>query len=81
MTTKKTATVSCRLPTATVIKIQYYAKLKGATVSDWLKPIILRALSAGKTVHKKEAPFTQPSTTGQATQVDLPPGTITYNKD
>lgn len=57
MTTTKTATISCRLPTATILKVKYFASLRGITVSDWLKPIILQATQAGKRGTKHPKPL------------------------
>lgn len=48
MTTKKTAVLSTRVPMDVYLKVQYFAKKRGMNISDWLKPIVYRAINAGQ---------------------------------
>ena len=48
MATKKTKTIACRVPITIYNRVVLYAKDRDITVSDWLKPIIVRAVYPGK---------------------------------
>ena len=48
MATKKTRTIACRVPINIYNRVVLYAKDRDITVSDWLKPIIIRAVYPGK---------------------------------
>jgi len=50
MSTKKTKTIACRVPITIYNRIVLYAKDRNVTVSDWLKPIILRAVFPGRKI-------------------------------
>ena len=57
MATTKTAVLSTRVPRDVYLKVKYYAEKRGMNISDWLKPIVLRALNPGKryNTHKRES--------------------------
>ena len=48
MTTKKTRTIACRVPINVYNRVVLYSKDRDMTISDWLKPIIIRAVFPGK---------------------------------
>ena len=50
MTTTKTLVLATRVPRDIYLLVKYYADKKSMTVSDWLKPIIIRALNPGKKI-------------------------------
>ena len=52
MTTKKTAVLAVRVPMDVYLKVRYYSAKRGLSVSDWIKPIILRAITPGKLLKK-----------------------------
>lgn len=52
MATKKTAVLSTRVSRDVYLKVKYYAEKRGLNISDWLKPIIMRAINPGKRIKK-----------------------------